>query len=136
MGKLIQKRVGKSNFSPGDEWNTTRDCHQCFEPLTEVCFEKEEAVEGENKERVRKKVAYLRGLRRCCSAQSDIKNNNSAEDNPHTSPSRITCPIGGAFVDRNGNAVTNIALKLFQTSTVNDSSCTAPSCSNLSIGVT
>jgi len=91
--------------------------------------------EGENKEGVRKKVAYLRGLRRCCSAQSYIQKNNSADDNSHTSPSRITRPVGGAFVDSDSNAATNIALKLFQASTVNDNACTAPSSANLSRGV-
>ena len=44
------------------------------------------------------KMKTLRGLQRCCSQKSN--NINNAE-----------CPIGGAFIDRDSNAATNIALK-------------------------
>ena len=44
------------------------------------------------------KMKTLRGLQRCCSEKSN--NINNAE-----------CPIGGAFIDRDSNAATNIALK-------------------------
>ena len=61
------------------------------------------------KRRKRDAISYPRGLRRCCSAiQSDEFVYSTSNDEFPTS----SCPISGAFVDRDRNAATNIALRL------------------------
>ena len=40
LGKLIRKKVGSKNFTVCDEWNTSKVCHRCKEPLSVVGCEK------------------------------------------------------------------------------------------------
>ena len=40
LGKLIRERVGESNFSLVNEWNTSKLCHRCSQPLTRVAISK------------------------------------------------------------------------------------------------
>ena len=113
LRKLMQKRAGPTNFSFVDEWNTSKVCHRCFQPLMKVKREKPppnsnaqqngDRLEGEGSGlpvKIRptmSKMMTLRGLLRCSSGKSDNIYNQ--------------CPIGGAFIDRDSNAATNIALK-------------------------
>ena len=108
VAKLIEKKVGSKNFSVVDEWNTSKVCHRCFEPLTDVGYYRK------SKEDDARILVRLRGLRRC-STQSN-KNNDKTPSSSSSSPSS-SCPIGGAFVDRDSNAATNIALKLLMAQT-------------------
>ena len=116
----MEKRAGSTNFSVVDEWNTSKVCHRCFQPLMKVKVpvkekrpklqeeeppppnDEEQDPEGEEngtKRKASKKMMItLRGLQRCCSGKSNKINN-------------VDCPIGGAFIDRDSNAATNIALK-------------------------
>ena len=65
VGKLIQEKAGHKNFTAVDEWNTSKVCHRCHEPLTLVgCSTKPRHGEVGNR-----KFVVLRGLCRC-SAQS------------------------------------------------------------------
>ena len=89
LGKLMKKRIGEENFSLVDEWNTSKICHRCFQPLTRVKDEERDV--------------YLRGLLHCSLRQSDLINDATLVN--------TTCPISGSFVDRDSNAATNIALK-------------------------
>ena len=52
---------------------------------------------------------YLRGLRRC----SDTLNEEDLERDTKKENRIKKCPIGGAFLDRDGNAAANIVQKLF-----------------------
>ena len=123
----MQKRAGPTNFSFVDEWNTSKVCHRCFQPLMKVKVplkEKRPKLQEEREEQPPKpnaqqngdrldgegsglpvkrrprvsKMKTVRGLQRCGSVKSNKFHN-------------AECPIGGAFIDRDSNAATNIALK-------------------------
>ena len=71
VGKLFRERVGKDNntFSLVDEWNTSKVCHRCFEPLTRVGVrlpkdEMETTDDEKHKITRKRKWKSLRGLRR------------------------------------------------------------------------
>ena len=114
LRKVMQQRAGSINFSLVEEYNTSKVCHRCFQPLMKVKVpvkekqnvdkekKDQDRLEGEENTLKRRRKApemkTLRGLQRCCSEKSN--NINNAE-----------CPIGGAFIDRDSNAATNIALK-------------------------
>ena len=115
LRKLMQKRAGPTNFSFVDEWNTSKVCHRCFQPLMKVKMpvkEKPPKLEEEREKsppksnaqqngdtrRKAPKMMTVRGLQRCGSRKSNKIYN-------------AECPIGGAFIDRDSNAATNIALK-------------------------
>lgn len=91
--RKFRSRVGKANLTLVDEWNTSRVCHRCYTPLSKVGIASTNVDTGEEK------TLYLRGLRRCSAQRND-------------------CPIGGAFVDRDSNAATNIAIKFLRSTSV------------------
>lgn len=93
LGKMIESKVGKERFALVDEWNTSKVCHRCREPLQIIAAYREEKGEGEMNRTV---LRQIRGLSRCRSAKS--------------SPDKDGCyPISGAFVDRDYNVACNIA---------------------------
>lgn len=83
LGKMIDSKVGKERFALVDEWNTSKMCHRCREPLQIVAAYREEKG-GETNRTVLKQI---RGLRRCRSAMSSPDKDGC-------------CPISGAFMDR------------------------------------
>ena len=137
LGKLFERRVGSENFTFVDEWNTSKVCHRCFQPLTRVeCFRqgrKKNGVDGRGREEREmitdsEKVVILRGLRCCSTARinknnkktkittlqynNNNNNNNDDDDDDDNFTKLPLCPIGGKFVNRDSNAAINIAQKL------------------------
>ena len=106
LRKLFREKFGPENFTLVDEWNTSKVCHRCKEPLTIVGSWRR--AEGDAPPLI------LRGLRLCSSRQ---RKNNLDEDEGDASAvvssiGQKNCPIAGSFVDRDSNAATNIASKL------------------------
>ena len=119
IAELIKQKIGKENFSFVDEWNTSKVCHRCLQPLGIVEFRHNKPTSQEqkaNESRVKNNTKRRNGLLVCCSEPSNRKyNNNNKKQNA------ISCPIGGAFVNRDSNAAVNIAQRvLFDKGIINN----------------
>ena len=120
FGEQLKEQAGAGRFSLIDEWNTSKVCHRCLEPLQTVGYyetriknrgsgssmneegkEEEEEEEEDDSDDEERRLIRLRGLRRCYSAKSYQNNSDVVPQ----------CPIAGSFVDRDSNAATNIAKK-------------------------
>ena len=136
------KTLGRKDFeiSYVDEWNTSKVCHRCNQPLQKIRIENKNdsnynnnnnsngsnvvtaaeegggRVIGEGKG-LRNlsifKIRCLRGLMRCGSARK-ASTVSSSSPSSSSSPTSPVCPIGGLFVDRDANAAANIGLKVIR----------------------
>ena len=96
------------SFSLVNEWNTSKICHRCREPLQEVMIKKKKKREDDDDDD-KERWVISRGLRRC---QSDALQTRENSGLSHYSSSRVICPIGGKLINRDSNAAANIAIKL------------------------
>lgn len=101
VGTLLQRKAAATGrFAVVDEWNTSKVCHRCLEPLEKVVKEEKKKAAADGG------VREVRGLRRCSAQRLNVGDAAKDDNGPQQS-----CPLAGAFIDRDYNAARNMVTK-------------------------